>query len=355
MARRLSQVPEGSPLDYDEETFAAGEAAGALKRFARRGIRYILSENGGSGIVDMLYIRDDAEIAVVNGVLPRTRRRTFRVDHNIIMLRAQLSMDVVFQADGHAPMEFNRPELTLVCVPAGLQLVTEIRPKARQQGIVALLRADKFLQLYGLRAEDLPTVLREAVQGERTAGRLVSLPLDPAVAKLVADTIQSELDGEARALQFQGRLAELVAYALDAIKKCEAAPPSSRRAQLRPRDADLAQLALARLGRDYRRPPLFDDLARELGTNPNKLRTAFKDAYGITMAEYCLERRLREAQQLLIEAKLTIAQIAERVGYEHQSAFTAAFSSHLGMSPRQYRRHRAPVNLALRLENVESL
>jgi AraC-like DNA-binding protein len=205
-----------------------------------------------------------------------------------------------------------------------------------------------------LRPEDLPPVLREAVDGTRSAGRLVSLPLQPTVANLVADTIQSQLEGEARALQFQGRLAELVAYTLDTMERAEAAPLSARRAQLRPRDADLAQMALARLARDYRRPPLFDDLARELGTNPNKLRTAFKDAYGVTMAEYCLERRLREAQQLLLEAKLTIAQIAERVGYEHQSAFTAAFSSHLGMTPRQYRQHRAPVSLALRPDTLPS-
>ena len=349
---RRSQTDDSSPLDYDEATFLAGEQAGVLKRFARRGIRYILTEGGGSGTVDSLFVRDDAEIAVVNCVLPRMRRRTFEVDHNFIMLRAQLSCDVVFRVDGHPPMEFNRPELTLACVPAGLQLVTEIRPRARQQGIVALLRSDKFLDTYGLRAEDLPAVLRDAVGGRPSAGRLVSLPLQPTVASLVADTIESQLDGEARALQFQGRLAELVAYTLDAIAGPDAAPLSPRRAQLRPRDADLAQLALARLARDYRRPPLFDDLARELGTNPNKLRTAFKDAYGITMAEYCLQRRLRESQQLLLEAKLTIAQIAERVGYEHQSAFTAAFSSHLGMTPRQYRQHRAPVNLALRPDMV---
>ena len=42
-----------------------------------------------------------------------------------------------------------------------------------------------------------------------------------------------------------------------------------------------------------------------------------------------------------------IAQVAERVGYEHQSSFAAAFSNHVGMSPREYRQHRAPFNLPL--------
>jgi AraC-like DNA-binding protein len=48
-----------------------------------------------------------------------------------------------------------------------------------------------------------------------------------------------------------------------------------------------------------------------------------------------------------MEAALTIAQVAERVGYEHQSSFAAAFSGHVGMSPREYRKHRAPFSLDL--------
>ena len=68
------------------------------------------------------------------------------------------------------------------------------------------------------------------------------------------------------------------------------------------------------------------------------------------MAEYCLERRIREAQQLLLEAALTIAQVAERVGYEHQSSFTAAFQAHVDMSPREYRKHRGAFTLPLGYE-----
>jgi AraC-like DNA-binding protein len=115
----------------------------------------------------------------------------------------------------------------------------------------------------------------------------------------------------------------------------------------RQRDVDLAHAALARLERSFRRPPLFAELAREIGTNQNKLKAVFKEAFGVTMADYCLARRMREAQQLLLEATLTIAQVAERVGYEHQSSFAAAFGAHVGMSPREYRQHRAPFNRPL--------
>ena len=59
----------------------------------------------------------------------------------------------------------------------------------------------------------------------------------------------------------------------------------------------------------------------------------------------------QDVTDLIIEAKVTRgiswAQVAERVGYEHQSSFTAAFRGQVGMSPREYRRHRAPFSLEL--------
>ena len=139
-------------------------------------------------------------------------------------------------------------------------------------------------------------------------------------------------------------LAELVAYALEAMLHEQ--PARATALSLR-RDLELARAARACLDREYRRPPNFGELAREIGTSQNKLKAVFKEAFGLTMADYCLERRMREAQLLLMEAALTIAQVAERVGYEHQSSFTAAFRGHVGMSPREYRRHRAPFSLDL--------
>jgi AraC-like DNA-binding protein len=173
-------------------------------------------------------------------------------------------------------------------------------------------------------------------------GRIASFPIDHRVAALVGDTIDSRLHGELRTVQLAGRLAELVAYALDAMLHQH----DVRSVNLpRRRDLDLARAAQALLDRDFRSPPNFSDLAREIGTSQNKLKSVFKQTFGLTMADYCLERRVREAQQLLMEATLTIAQVAERVGYEHQSSFTAAFKKQVGMSPREYRRHRAPFSL----------
>jgi AraC-like DNA-binding protein len=333
-----------SPLDFDQEAFRAGASERSFKRFARQGVRTLHAAEGGSGTSDTVRLDKDLLLTVINCVLPRTTRWHYDTDEALIMLRASLCCDVAFEVGSSAQLVFNRPEVTLVCLPKGRPQAVDIAGGARQQGVVAIFRASAFAARYGLELADLPPLVRDAVTGSAEVGRIASFPLDHRLAALLADTIDTRLEGEMRVLQYAGRLAELVAYTLDAMQHV---PLLRGTALNRLRDVELAHAALARLEHSYRKPPLFAELACDIGTNQNKLKAVFKEAFGVTMAEYCLERRMREAQQLLLAATLTIAQVAERVGYEHQSSFAAAFSGHVGMSPRQYRQHRAPFNLSL--------
>jgi AraC-like DNA-binding protein len=333
-----------SALDFDSEWHRAAQEDGRSQRISRNVVRTIYARPYGSGMTDTVRLGPDALVNVINCVVPRAAHWTYADEEPLITLRASLACDVEFRYGAGPALVFNRPELTLTCIPPLLPLSAHIAAGARQQGIVAVFKARSFASRFGLLPEDLPPELRVAVEGDAGMGRIASFPIDHRVAALVGDTLDSRLHGELRTVQLAGRLAELVAYALEAMLHQHEA----RTAVLpRRRDLDLARAAQARLDRDYRRPPNFADLAREIGTSQNKLKSVFKQAFGLTMADYCLERRVREAQQLLMEATLTIAQVAERVGYEHQSSFTAAFRNQVGMSPREYRRHRAPFSLEL--------
>lgn len=334
---RPSDLP--SALDFDSEWHRAAQEDGRTQRISRNVVRTIYEPPFGSGMTDTVRLGSDALVNVINCVVPRAAHWTYVDAEPLITLRASLACNVEFSYGTGPALVFDRPELTLTCVPSLLPLNAHIAAGARQQGIVAVFKAHSFASRFGLLPEDLPPELHAAVRGEAQMGRIASFPIDHRVAALVGDTLDSRLHGELRTVQLAGRLAELVAYALDAmLHQHEArAVTLSRR-----RDLDLARAAQTLLDRDYRRPPNFAELAREIGTSQNKLKSVFKQTFGLTMADYCLERRVREAQQLLMEASLTIAQVAERVGYEHQSSFAAAFKNQVGMSPREYRCHRAP-------------
>lgn len=333
-----------SALDFDREWARAASADGQSQRISRNVVRTIYAPPIGSGTTDTVRLADGALVNVINCVVPRAEHWAYTDREALIILRASLACDVEFRYGAASPLVFNRPELTLASIPARLPMSANIAAGARQQGIVAVFRARTFPSRFGLLPQELPPELAAAIEGKAQMGRLASFPIDQRIANLIGDTLDSRLHGELRTLQLAGRIAELVAYALEAMLH----QSDSRSATFpRRRDLDLAQIARKRLDREYRQPPKFAVLAREIGTSQNKLKSVFKEAFGITMSDYCLERRIREAQLLLMEATLTIAQVAERVGYEHQSSFAAAFSSQVGMSPREYRKHRAPFALDL--------
>jgi AraC-like DNA-binding protein len=333
-----------SALDFDAEWHRAADVAGSSTPLSRNIVRTVYSGPGGSGTADTVKLGDDGLVNVVNCTLPQAVRWDYVTDEPTLMLRASLACDVEIRFGSEPAMVFDRPELTLAAFPTGLGMTANVAAGARQQGVVAVFRSASLATRFGLLDDDLPAEVQAALADGATIGRIASFPVDHRVAALIADTLDSRLQGELRTLQVAGRVAELLACALDAL----ASQGRRRSAPLhRRRDLDVAHAAKARLDQDYRRPPLFATLSQELGTSQNRLKAVFKTSFGVTMAEYCLELRVREAQQLLMEAALTIAQVAERVGYEHQSSFTAAFRGVVGMSPRDYRKQRAPFSVPL--------
>lgn len=83
----------------------------------------------------------------------------------------------------------------------------------------------------------------------------------------------------------------------------------------------------------------IEELSRRYAINTSSLKAVFKSVYGLPIATYMKEYRVRRAMQLLRETRLTIAQIAEQVGYESQGKFANAFRDVAQILPTEYRRN----------------
>lgn len=64
----------------------------------------------------------------------------------------------------------------------------------------------------------------------------------------------------------------------------------------------------------------------------------FKQVTGTSLMQYIIQRRMGEAQTLLLITDLSITEVAQRVGYDNLSHFVKMFSQNVGMSPRKYRK-----------------
>lgn len=81
----------------------------------------------------------------------------------------------------------------------------------------------------------------------------------------------------------------------------------------------------------------IEDIAFALGLNRSYLTRLFKDATGYSLQEYLLTYRMKMAAKLMEDNSVSIASIAESVGYIDTFTFSKAFKRHFGMSPTSYK------------------
>lgn len=81
-----------------------------------------------------------------------------------------------------------------------------------------------------------------------------------------------------------------------------------------------------------------EDLSEISGVPPTSLRKVFKAVYGAPVYQYMKAYKMKAAAEMLIsERSLNIADIAQRLGYDNASKFSAAFRDVMGVTPQNYR------------------
>ena len=93
-----------------------------------------------------------------------------------------------------------------------------------------------------------------------------------------------------------------------------------------------------RLVSNLQERPTIEELSKEYLINPTTLKDTFKGIFGQPIGNYMKEYRIRQAAILLRQTQSTIAEIANKVGYENQSKFATAFRDVLKIPPAEYRK-----------------
>jgi AraC-like DNA-binding protein len=98
--------------------------------------------------------------------------------------------------------------------------------------------------------------------------------------------------------------------------------------------------AIAKAANAFRREPgkrwLMDAVARSVGLSQRQFDRKFKDCFGTTPQNYLIKTRIQAACDALRERGTQIADVAIDLGFYDQSAFTAQFRRHMGITPLKY-------------------
>ncbi|MGA9518150.1 MAG: AraC family transcriptional regulator, partial [Trichococcus sp.] len=81
---------------------------------------------------------------------------------------------------------------------------------------------------------------------------------------------------------------------------------------------------------------LIGDISRELSLNDSYLTAVFRKTTNLTPHDYLIFFRIHKSREYLETTDLSIAEIAEKVGYKNPLSFTRIFKHQMQMSPRAY-------------------
>jgi AraC-like DNA-binding protein len=151
------------------------------------------------------------------------------------------------------------------------------------------------------------------------------------LVRLVADEANGQQAGRDLALS---RLVEvLLIEALRSTQTSDATPGLLR---------GLGDTRLGAAIREMHRDPAYGWNVEELAKKAALSRSGFFDRFtrlvGVPPMEYLLGWRMALAKDFLRKDEMSLAEVAERIGYSSASTFSTAFSKHVGEPPSRYAR-----------------
>lgn len=105
---------------------------------------------------------------------------------------------------------------------------------------------------------------------------------------------------------------------------------------LRRSDVEKVKRAVEMINNDLSKNFSVDFLAKEVGTNVNKLQDGFKYMFNLTVNKYMQQAKLEAAKDLLSNTDNNISQIVSMIGLNNRSYFSKIFKEKYGVSPKYF-------------------
>ncbi len=111
------------------------------------------------------------------------------------------------------------------------------------------------------------------------------------------------------------------------------------------RDARICR-ALAAIHRESGKPWTVESLAAHVGMSRAMFSERFTALLGVSPGQYLTRWRMQVAAQWLRDGKLSLGEVASKLGYGSDAAFSRAFKRHIGVAPGAHRSAAAPLHRA---------
>ncbi len=228
---------------------------------------------------------------------------------------------------GFAYREGNPPEdLMDIAYPSSDVAEGQITPGLSMR-VACVYFFDGFLREYPGYNSDLMDFIR-AVQDHDES--VIMKHINPALLQM----LKNKQTGLGRRIFVESHVLGIMAKLLDIVDKER---DGVRKIKLSDYDKERLALTPQILANSIQNPPGIAKLARQIALNEQKLKTGFRQLYGMTIYEYLRRTRMEKAIQMLAD-DTSIRDVAAQVGYSTLHGFSQTFFKYYGKSPAEWRR-----------------
>jgi AraC-like DNA-binding protein len=321
-------------LFSDLRQIRSGEFMGEDTERHLQGARVIVDRAEGHGTCDLYRLDQDLYVVATDSTYDSPRLELVPGEGLLefhLRLTGELEMSLPGQFE---PLTARGPCLLMFYQPEGVDCCERVRPNHRDVAVSLYCKPEYVAALLLHNSIARWPVLDEiaAHQANKTAWYRI-VPLSPGLLYVAKNLLQNRYRHGVRLLYAEAKSLELICEVLNtaATEVTDAAAAIT--------ECEMRQLESARhlLIVGLSNPPTVNEIAHAVGMSSSSLKRKFKARYGATIFEFGLDCRMRHALYSLSARRMSVEQVAQEVGYSHQTSFASAFREYFGVLPRAVR------------------
>jgi len=160
-------------------------------------------------------------------------------------------------------------------------------------------------------------------------------------ADLMDEINTKDFTGFLRNLFLEGKAFEMLTIQIDQYQDDENGENLPK--ILRKSDIEKVNYVAKRIQGDLSTNLSVETLAKEAGTNVNKLQEGFKYVYDLTVNKYMQHIKLEAAKEMLKLSEKNISEIVTSIGLNNRSYFSKIFKEKYGVSPKYFLQTKASI------------
>lgn len=181
----------------------------------------------------------------------------------------------------------------------------------------------KLKQLIG-EEQELDQLLKPDAPFVEGTSSYLTIEMYSAIHKIM----NCEFNGPSKSLMLESQAVELLAHYIDKVAK-----PGVAVQKIMAADIDKLLFAKELIDSQMESPPTLNELSRLCGLNIFKLKSGFKEVYGLPVYQYIKNEKMKIAFNAIQETGNTVQEAAFAAGYNSLGSFSNAFYKKFGIRP----------------------